>query len=84
MFPPCAAVAGETIVSLDGSEDLCSLDRGEGEGSVPELEQEGYRLGSKDSRLGYRSPQGFPLLTQDFFLAAGGGHCPANEPQGEV
>lgn len=52
VFPPCAAVAGETIVSLDGSEVLRSVDRGEGEGSVPELEQEGYRLGSKALKVG--------------------------------
>ena len=34
--------------------------------------------------LGCRSPWGVTLLTQDFFLAAGGGYCLANEPQGEV
>ena len=67
--PPAALVA----VSV-----LCPLDVGQGDGGDPELS------GRATERVRLWEPTGFTVLTQVFFLAASGGHCPANEPQGEV
>lgn len=74
--PSCCS--GSPPPTLVGVSVLCPLDVGQGDGRVPELS------GRATDRVRRWEPTGFPVLTQVFFLAASGGHCPANEPQGEV